>query len=126
MLMAAAVIPLALGFVWYHPKLLGSAWQRAAALSDETLASGRMAMIFGLTFALSFALSVGLYTITVHQGGFMSLMLNEPGFGTPGSPMQLYVDDFIARFGNKHRTFGHGALHGTLGALFFGMEGKQR
>ena len=45
---------LALGGIWYSPMLFGKAWQRAAGLSDDELKSGNMAIIFGLTFVLSF------------------------------------------------------------------------
>jgi len=45
---------LALGGIWYSPMLFGKAWQQAAGLSDDELKSGNMAIIFGLTFVLSF------------------------------------------------------------------------
>ena len=45
---------LALGGIWYSPMLFGKAWQQAAGLSDDKLKSGNMAIIFGLTFVLSF------------------------------------------------------------------------
>ena len=49
-----AVGSLVLGGLWYSPALLGKAWQRAAALSDDDLKQGNMAKIFGLTLVLSF------------------------------------------------------------------------
>jgi hypothetical protein len=44
---------LVLGGVWYAPPVFGRAWQRLAGISDEALAGGSMAMIFGLAFLLS-------------------------------------------------------------------------
>lgn len=41
-----------LGGIWYSPFLFAKAWQREAGLSDEQIASGNMALIFGLTFVL--------------------------------------------------------------------------
>lgn len=48
-----AVSSLVLGGIWYAPPLFGRAWQRLAGVSDEAIAGGSMAVIFGLTFLLS-------------------------------------------------------------------------
>ena len=49
----AAVASFILGGLWYSPVLFGKAWQRETGLSDEQLAGGNMALIFGLAFVLS-------------------------------------------------------------------------
>ena len=41
-----------LGAVWYAPPLFGRVWQRYAGLSDEALAGGNMALIYGGAFLL--------------------------------------------------------------------------
>lgn len=46
----AAVASFVLGGLWYSPALFGKAWQREVGLSDEELARGNMARIFGLAF----------------------------------------------------------------------------
>ncbi|HET7708812.1 MAG TPA: DUF1761 domain-containing protein [Sphingomicrobium sp.] len=48
-----AISSLVLGGIWYSPALFGKVWQQAAGLSDDTLKSGNMAKIFGLTLVLS-------------------------------------------------------------------------
>lgn len=53
--LVAAVSSFVLGGLWYSPVLFGKAWQRETGLSDETLARGNMALIFGLAFVLSLA-----------------------------------------------------------------------
>ncbi|HBD19770.1 MAG TPA: DUF1761 domain-containing protein [Arenimonas sp.] len=53
--LVAAVSSFVLGGLWYSPVLFGKAWQRETGLSDETLAGGNMALIFGLAFVLSLA-----------------------------------------------------------------------
>ena len=55
--LAAAVASFVLGGLWYSPVLFGKAWQKAAGLTDEQLAKGNMAMIFGLAFVLCLAAS---------------------------------------------------------------------
>ena len=51
--LAAAVGSFVIGGLWYSPLLFGKAWQREVGLSDEELARGNMARIFGLSFVLS-------------------------------------------------------------------------
>ncbi|MFA5939760.1 MAG: DUF1761 domain-containing protein [Sinimarinibacterium sp.] len=50
---AAAVASWVAGAIWYAPPLFGKVWQRENGLSDETLAGGNMARIFGLSLLLS-------------------------------------------------------------------------
>jgi hypothetical protein len=55
----AAVSAFALGAVWYGP-FFGKRWQQLVKLSDEDIAGGNMAMIFGTSFALTLVVSVAL------------------------------------------------------------------
>ena len=52
--LVATLASFALGALWYSPALFGKAWQREAGLSDEQLAKGNKARIFGLTLVLAF------------------------------------------------------------------------
>ena len=53
--LVAAFVPMLIGFIWYHPKVLGTAWMNAAGLSEEQLKSGgNMALIFILSLVFSF------------------------------------------------------------------------
>ncbi len=45
--LAAAVASFIIGGLWYSPVLFYRAWMRAAALTEEQLRSGNMAVIFG-------------------------------------------------------------------------------
>ena len=62
---AAAVAAFLIGGLWYSPVLFAKPWQKEVGLSDEALAKGNMAMIFGVGFvlaliaALVFALFLG-------------------------------------------------------------------
>ena len=53
-ILVATVSSFALGALWYSPALFGKAWQREAGLTDEQLARGNKARIFGLTLVLAF------------------------------------------------------------------------
>lgn len=52
-IVAAGISAFVAGGLWYAPPLFGKAWQAAAGLSDEQLAAGGAARIFGLAAVLS-------------------------------------------------------------------------
>jgi hypothetical protein len=117
----AALVPLLIGFIWYNPIFLGKPWMRAAEVSEERLKTGRMFVIFLLTYVLSFMIAAIMQSIVIHQTHMMSMLLNEPGFGDSKSEIGMLYDNFLKKFGHNFRTFRHGALHGTLAGIFLAM-----
>jgi hypothetical protein len=125
----AALLPLVLGFIWYHPMVFGKAWMGAAGVTQEERPSGgRMAFIFIMTYVLSFLAALAIQSVVIHQMHMYSILINEPGFIDPltkkpstTSEIGMLYTNFMSRFGNNFRTFKHGALHGTLIALFLVM-----
>jgi Protein of unknown function (DUF1761) len=57
-LLAAALVPMVMGFIWYNPKVFGTAWMNLAGLTEEKMKSGNMAVIFIMSFVLSFFLCI--------------------------------------------------------------------
>lgn len=53
-ILAAALAAFVLGGLWYSPILFGRIWQRHSGLSDDAMARGNPALIFGLAFVLAF------------------------------------------------------------------------
>lgn len=120
-LAATAVIPLLTGFIWYNPKVFGTAWMNATGLTPESGKGMNMALVFTLTYVLSFFLAVGLLTIVIHQTHIFSILANEPGMKDPNSDISKFVADFFAKYGNNFRTFKHGAFHGTLAGIMIAL-----
>ncbi len=116
-----ALVPLVIGFVWYNPKLFGTAWMKATGLTEEKMKGANMPMIFGLTFVLSFFIATALHMVVIHQWGAFSSMLTNPNIMESGSELNIAFTEYIAKFGGNFRTFGHGALHGAMNGLFFIM-----
>jgi hypothetical protein len=110
----AALVPMAMGFIWYHPKVFGAAWMNAAGMTEDKIKGANMAKIFGLAFVLSFLLAFALQFVVIHQFGFYSILVNEPGFGDPNSDVGMMIRDFMGKYEHNFRTFKHGAFHGTL------------
>ena len=115
----AALLPMILGFIWYNPKVFGTAWMNACGFTKEDLQGGNMALIFVLSYIFSFFLAMMLNTIVIHQFGFFSTLMNDPDVMKEGTETYQYAQDFLEKYGDNFRTFKHGALHGGLAGIFF-------
>lgn len=58
--LAAAVMSLVIGGLWWSPLLFAKAWQRETGLTDEELKSINPVKVFGLTFLLAWISSYNL------------------------------------------------------------------
>lgn len=114
----AALVPMIMGFIWYNPKVLGTAWMKASGVTEEKMKGANMPLIFGLSFLLSFLLSFILFSLVVHQTDIYSLFAGEEGFLVEGSATMNRVGELMAEMGDRFRTFKHGALHGTIIGMF--------
>lgn len=110
----AALIPLVVGFVWYNPKVFGSAWMKATGMTEEKAKGANMPLIFGLTYLFSLMMCLVLMSSTIHQLHLFSLFADSPGMGTAGSETQTVFDGLMEKYGTNFRTFKHGAFHGVL------------
>ena len=117
----AALIPLIIGFIWYNPKVLGTAWMKSCGFTTDDLKGSNMAIVFVLTYVFSFFLAFLLNTLVIHQFGFFSSIMSEPGWNEAGSEVYNFSQEYLKRFGHTYRDFGHGALHGTMAGLFFAL-----
>lgn len=117
--LVAALVPMVMGFIWYNPKVMGTAWMKETGLTDEKMKGGNMAVIFGLSFVLSFLLAFSMQFMVIHQFHITSAFfdyaqqIKDPA--TSEGALYKQVMDLV---GMGHRTFGHGMLHGVIGGLF--------
>ncbi|MFQ5445779.1 MAG: DUF1761 domain-containing protein, partial [Saprospiraceae bacterium] len=102
----------------YNPKVFGAAWMKAADMTEDKMKGGNMVLIFGLSFLFSVMLAMILNGMVIHQYSIYSTLMNEPGFGDPNSEIGQFIADFMGKYGHNFRTFGHGALHGTMTGIF--------
>lgn len=84
-ILLAAASTLAVGFVWYHPKVFGTIWQQSINLSDDDLKSGNMPMIFGVSFLMAVVAAIylfhnihGSFTHGAFHAGRIGLMMVAP------------------------------------------------
>lgn len=88
----AALIPMVVGFIWYHKALFGNAWMVSVGMTEEKARSGNMAVTLGVCFVMSFLLAF--------------FILNN--VDAPGQE-------------GEFDSFKHGAFHGVLIGLFVAM-----
>lgn len=89
-LVAAAILPLVTGFLWYGP-LFGKAWMKESGMTEEKAKSMNPAKTYGLAVVMAFLIAFALWP-EVMLGGAPT----DP-HGTEG-----------------YMTFKHGAFHGAL------------
>ncbi len=112
-ILGAALIPTVIGFIWYNPKVFGNAWMAAADMTEEKMKGANMAIIFGVSLLLSVMLAVATNFNVIHQSHMDSLFN-----GITDEATLAYLANFHETYGNMHRGFGHGALHGMVMGLF--------
>ncbi len=117
----AALIPMIMGFIYYHPKVFGNTWMKAARVTEEQMKESNMVVVFGVSLFLSFLIAMCMYQFVVHQTDYVSLLVNETGYGEEGSAITTQIAAFMETYGNNFRTFKHGAFHGGLVGLFFAL-----
>ena len=83
---------------------------------------------------MSLLLTMFLHPVIIHQMGIYSVLADEPGVkGANGAidtttAAGAYLTTFFETYGDRFRTFKHGAFHGALAGVFlvlplFGING---
>ncbi len=97
MFFLVALIPLAIGFVYYSPKVLGGPWMRVNGFTDADMEGGNMALTFGLSYLLSLFAAFLLSGIVIHQAGVLQMM--SPAVAESGSAAQQQFNELMAQYG---------------------------
>ena len=114
-LLLAAISTLAVGFIWYHPKVFGTIWMKESGVTEETMKGSNMIVIFTMSILYAFLISFTLNFLVIHQTGAISATLDIKNVDP--SVLKNYLD----AYGDTYRTYKHGALHGFMTGLFFAL-----
>lgn len=98
-MVAASILPLVTGFIWYNPKVFGTAWMKESGITMEKAQQMNPAKTYGLAVVMAFLIAFALWP-EVMLGGAPGMEHGEGG-------------DFM--------TFKHGALHGALMGLLVAL-----
>lgn len=120
-LLLSSLVPIFIGFIYYHPKVLGTVWMKESGLTEETMNGTNMPLLMFLCLLLGLFLASAINSIVIHQNHFYSILVNEPGFALSGSEVNTIFTDFLAKYGKNFRTFKHGLLHGSLSGFFIAL-----
>ena len=103
-----AFVPLLLAVLWFKEN------SPIAPLTDYRPANrariGLPKLVFA--FVLSVGFVYGYINLVIHQLGFYELFFTDIMFGDENA--KTIVGNFLAEYGDKHRHFGHGVLHGVI------------
>lgn len=80
----AGLIPMVLGYIWYHPKIFGNAWMKSLGFTEASLKEGNMAITMGLATLISFALAWKLNEWSTHTQPGMSQFVHGFYHGSMG------------------------------------------
>lgn len=117
--LVAALVPMAMGFIWYNPKVMGSAWMQEAGLTEEKMKNVNMAMLFGLSFLFALMLTFSMQTLVIHQLHVYSVFQHyQKDVENPSTTVGALFKTIMDNYGNEFRTFKHGVFHGFLSSLF--------
>lgn len=114
-LLLASVSTLAVGFVWYNPKVFGTIWMKESGMTEEKMKGTNMLLIFGMSFIYAFLISFILQMLVIHQFGAFGMIGGDEKKALPS------YSSFMADYGTAFRTFKHGALHGFITGIFFSV-----
>lgn len=114
-IIVAAVSALIVGFIWYNPKVFGTAWMNAAGMTDEQIKGGNMLKIFSLALVFAFLLAMALPPMVIHQMGALSMLGGDATGALPSYAA------FMSDYGDAYRTFKHGAFHGFFAGVFVAL-----
>jgi Protein of unknown function (DUF1761) len=117
MFFLTALIPLIVGFIYYNDTLFGKAWKLVNKFSDKDLEGANMGVILGSSYFLGLLLSMAVSGMVIHQSSVYQLMM--PEIMEVGGAAEQQFMALMKDFGNHHRSFGHGAIHGGIAAIFF-------
>ncbi len=114
-LVAAAFIPVVVGFIWYHKSVFGKSWMRLNNFREEDLQHRRLLSFLIPALILSLMLALALAPIVIHQFALAGLVGGAP----VSEPDRRWLAAAMKAYGHSYRTFRHGAYHGAMSALFF-------
>lgn len=114
-LIVAALSTLAVGFIWYNPKVFGGIWMRETGMTEEKAKGANMVLIFGMSIFYAFLIAFILQMLVIHQYGALGMVGGDPALAKPS------YASFMADYGMTFRTFKHGMLHGFMTGLLFAL-----
>jgi hypothetical protein len=113
-IIVAALVPMVVGFIWYHPKVLGTIWMRESGMTEEKAKQGSMAVKVGLSLLFSIMIAFVLNSIVVHDSfidGATYYKTDKTMKPEAGTELAQWVDYYKTNLAADNHTFTHGSFH---------------
>ena len=117
----AALIPLAVGAIYYSSPVLGNTWMKVSGTTEEKIKTGNMALIFGLTYLFSLIIAGFLIQFTIHQAVLPGLFVDAEKYGVTAAEGEAFLSSFMEKYSHVHRSFPHGMVHGIIATIMFAL-----
>lgn len=120
LIFATGLIPMLVGFLWYNNSFgFGKAWMAEIGMTEEELQRGfKPVKVFGSVYLFGVFIAAAMMPMTIHQMGLTSMLADEPGLTDPNSEISRTLASLLTTYALNFRSFGHGALHGTIFCIF--------
>jgi len=117
MFLVAGLIPMILGAIFYSEMMFGKSLDRINGVSDEITKKGHSPSVYVFAYIFCCMIAMIVMGMCIHQTHVFQMLVPEV-FESGGESMMVY-NDLMVKYGDRFRTFGHGALHGGVTAVFF-------
>jgi hypothetical protein len=115
-----ALIPLVIGHFWYG-QLFKSQWLRHAEITAERAESINLVKVLLWSYLFGLLGSYIVLIYSVHQIAIFQVFLFDPATQDASSSISQSIQEFMSTYGTRHRTFGHGVIHGMELGLFISL-----
>ncbi|MGE0638436.1 MAG: DUF1761 domain-containing protein [Bacteroidia bacterium] len=112
----AGLIPMVLGFIWYHPKVLGTVWMKESGMTEEKTKQGNLALKLGLSLLFSLLLSMVLSSLVVHDA-FIDGAVYYEAKKSAGGQLSVETTQWVDYYKTNLAADNHTAQHGSFHAL---------
>lgn len=106
-----ALLPIVFGGLWYRSNKVREFFDQP----DINMNVGTVTLL--LLYGMSVLILFGFMNVIIHQIGFYELFFTDIVQGNEES--KRVASDFLSKYGQKHRHFGHGVFHGIINAFSF-------
>ena len=95
---------------------------KLSQINDEPIVKNRSLGKTALIYLFSILLAYVLILMSVHQSAIFQLFFMDPELANANSEYNAFIKDFMQTYGDRHRSFGHGMIHGAEAGTFFGFS----
>ncbi|MCG3166266.1 MAG: hypothetical protein POELPBGB_02044 [Bacteroidia bacterium] len=116
-IITAALVPMVLGFIWYHKNVFGTVWMQLTGMTEEKAQQGNMFLKFGLAFLFSIMLAFVMNIFAVHDAfidGAAYYEIKASSNGQPSAETAQWLEYYKTTLAESNHTFSHGSFHALL------------